>query len=248
MKKKCEQADREFREIKAKLSEVQNDLKRFIEQSNKQQLDFILASSRKELAGALVSHMAGNVEDGLDSHMVRQCEMREACKEKLSGILLDNAGILGQGDAGTEMLLKNKAMLDKIKDRARYKKCNVCFTEAYALYDRQVDLMRKLNLYDAGARKAPDITALPEEGVVSGYLEPVSNETRLRILKSLYYEPRTFSSLSKLTGLRAGNLLFHLQKLHKADMVIQRHEGGDYLITEKGYRLLNSLYDIWEKR
>jgi DNA-binding transcriptional ArsR family regulator len=247
-KRERDHDDGEFREIKAKLEEVQNDLRRFIEQSNKQQLDFILASSRKEMASALVSHMAESVEEGLDGHMVKQCEMREVCKAKLGGILTDNAGLLGQGDGGAEMLQKNKAMLDKIKARARSKECDTCFSEAYALYDRQVDLMKKLNLYDGGDHRAPDITALPEEGVVAGFLEPVSNETRLRILKSLYYEPRTFSALSKLTGLRAGNLLFHLQKLQKAGMVIQRHEGGDYLITEKGFRLLNSLYDIWEKQ
>jgi DNA-binding transcriptional ArsR family regulator len=246
MKKERDHADNEFREIKAKLDEVRNDLKRFIEQSNKQQLDFILASSRKEVASALVSHMAESVEEGLDSHMVKQCEMRETCKAKLGGILMENAGALGQVDGGRETLEKNKALLDAVKGKAQYKKCNVCLSEAYTLYDRQVDLMQKLSLYDGGARKAPDITAMPEEGVVTGFLEPVSNETRLRILKSLYYEPRTFSALSKLTGLRAGNLLFHLQKLQRADMVIQRHEGGDYLITEKGFRMLNSLYDIWE--
>lgn len=248
MKKKCDQADREFREIKAKLAEVQNDLRRFIEQSNKQQLEFIQASSRKDLTNALVSHMAKSVQDGLDDHMVKQCEMREACKDKLTGILMDNAGVLGQSGVSQDTVLENKAKLDQIKSRAPFKRCKVCLSEAYGIYEGQVSLMQKLNIYDTGAHESPDISVLPEDGVVSEFLEPVSNETRLRILKSLYYEPRTFSVLSRLTGLRAGNLLFHLQKLQKADLAIQRHEGGDYLITEKGYRLLNSLNDIWEKR
>jgi len=106
MKKKCGQADRELREIKAKLAEVQNDLRRFIEQSNKQQLEFIQASSRKDLASALMGHMAKGVQDGLDGHMVRQCDMREACKDKFTGILLSNAGVLGRGDVSPETVLE----------------------------------------------------------------------------------------------------------------------------------------------
>ncbi|HTY90364.1 MAG TPA: winged helix-turn-helix domain-containing protein [Methanocella sp.] len=248
MKKKFDPADQELGEIKAKLTEVQNDLRRFIEQSNKQQLEFIQASSRKDLTNAFIGHMAKSVQDGLDNHMVRQCEMRDVCKDKFTGILLSNAGVLGHGDVLQETVLDNKSKLDQIKAGAPYKRCKVCLSEAYGLYEGQVSLMKDLNIYDTGIREAQDISVLPEDGVVSEFIEPISNETRLRILKSLYYRPGTFSSLSKLTGLRAGNLLFHLQKLQKAGLAIQRHEGGDYLITEKGYRLLNSLYDIWEKR
>jgi predicted transcriptional regulator len=57
-------------------------------------------------------------------------------------------------------------------------------------------------------------------------------------------ETRTFSSLSELTGLRGGNLLFHLQKLLDNDMILQRHERGDYMLTEKGYKLLVMLSEI----
>ncbi|PKL71070.1 MAG: ArsR family transcriptional regulator, partial [Methanobacteriales archaeon HGW-Methanobacteriales-2] len=77
-----------------------------------------------------------------------------------------------------------------------------------------------------------------EEKIVKNALEPLSNKQRLQILKSMVSETRTFSALSELTGLRGGNLLFHIQKLLKSELILQRHERGDYMITKKGFNLM----------
>ncbi|UTB32179.1 MAG: helix-turn-helix domain-containing protein [Methanobacterium sp. ERen5] len=55
---------------------------------------------------------------------------------------------------------------------------------------------------------------------------------------------QSFSALSELTGLRGGNLLFHIQKLQDHDLIIQRHERGDYMITNKGFNLLMLLAEF----
>ena len=141
MKKKSDQADREFGEIKAQLAEVQNDLRRFIEQSNKQQLEFIQTSSRKDLTSALISHLSRNVRSSLDENMSEDCEMRETCKDKIQGILLNNASMLGQEDSDANMIIKNKAKLDQLRTKAPYERCKVCLAEAYGIYEDQVDLM-----------------------------------------------------------------------------------------------------------
>ncbi|MCZ7398954.1 MAG: winged helix-turn-helix domain-containing protein, partial [Candidatus Methanoperedens sp.] len=67
---------------------------------------------------------------------------------------------------------------------------------------------------------------------------------RLQILKAVSIEAKTFSAFSELTGLRGGNLLFHLQKLLDTGLILQRHERGDYMITEKGYKVLKGISDI----
>jgi predicted transcriptional regulator len=85
------------------------------------------------------------------------------------------------------------------------------------------------------------------EAVVKEILEPLNSRQRLQILKSLARETRSFSSLSKLTGFRGGNLLFHLEKLLGSGMILQRHERGDYIITEKGYRALLGIAEIYAK-
>ncbi len=247
MANKSRQSDQEFSEIKKKLSEVQNDLKRFIEQSNKQQLELILASSRKDMANTMIGYVMEDAKCSLDDNMVKQCSMRDTCRSKFMEILENNAGSLRQDSVSDDAILKNKSMLSGIKTKAPYKRCDTCFSEVSGLFDKQVSLMRSLQIYDTGEPKALDITAISEENIVTNILEPISNKTRIQILKALYYEARTFSALSELTGLRAGNLLFHLQKLLGSGMIIQRHEGGDYMITDKGYKVLVMITDIYEK-
>jgi DNA-binding transcriptional ArsR family regulator len=241
---KRKQADREFSEIKTKLSEIQNDLKRFIEQSNKQQLELILTSSRKDMVNAVIGYVIEDAKNSLDQNMVKRCDMRDTCRAKFVELIGENAGSLRHDSVSNETLLINKSALSGIRAKAPYKKCDTCFSEVNGLFEKQVGLMKSLKIYDASEPKVPDITAIPEEDIVAGILEPISNKTRIRILKAVYYEPKTFSALSELTGLRAGNLLFHLQKLLNGGMIIQRHEGGDYMITDKGYKVLVMINEI----
>jgi DNA-binding transcriptional ArsR family regulator len=247
MMNKSKQAGDEFSEIKKKLSEVQNDLKRFIEQSNKQQLELILASSRKDMANAMIGYVIQDAENSLDDHMVKRCDMRDICRARFMEFLDNSAGSLRQDSVTDEMILKNKSMLSGIKSAVPHKKCEKCVSEVSGLYEKQVSLMKSLQIYDPSEPKALDITDISEDNIVTDILEPISNKTRIQILKALYYEAKTFSALSELTGLRAGNLLFHLQKLLGGGMIIQRHEGGDYMITDKGYKVLIMIHEIYGK-
>ena len=47
--------------------------------------------------------------------------------------------------------------------------------------------------------------------------------------------------MTHLTGLRGGNLLFHIKKMTDSGMILQRHERGDYVITYKGYKTVNAI-------
>ena len=245
MIKKTNQADQEFAEIKKKLTEVQNELKRFIEQSNKQQLELILSSSRKEMANAMIGYVVEDAQDSLDDKMVKRCEMRDKCRTKFMDFLEKNAESLRQDRISSEAIIENRSALSALKTHAPHKKCDICFTEVKGLFDKQVSLMKSLQTYDPGESKVVDVTAIPEEDVVAQVLEPVSNKTRIKILKALYYDTKTFTALSELAGLRAGNLLFHLQKLMGGGMIIQRHEGGDYMITDKGYKVLLMINEVY---
>lgn len=110
--------------------------------------------------------------------------------------------------------------------------------------------MRSLQIYEdrEDMDEKGDISAIEPEKIVSEVCEPVANRQRLLMLKALSGENKTFSELSKLTGLRGGNLLFHLQKLLDTGMVLQRSErGGDYIITRKGYSTLQGLSRIYSE-
>ena len=105
--------------------------------------------------------------------------------------------------------------------------------------------MRSMRIYADNQELKPDISALETGMVMSEILEPVSNNQRLEILRAVAFETKSFSAFSELTGLKGGNLLFHLQKLTDSGLILQQHERGDYMITEKGFKILQGLNETY---
>ena len=87
MMEKYKQASQEFTEIKKQLAEVQNDLKRYVERTNQQYVELLLAASRKDVVNALRAHVLEDVDEGLNAHMVKSCDMRETCRKKFGDVL-----------------------------------------------------------------------------------------------------------------------------------------------------------------
>nr|WP_281063939.1 winged helix-turn-helix domain-containing protein [Methanococcus voltae] len=88
------------------------------------------------------------------------------------------------------------------------------------------------------------INEISEKEVIKVF-EPLSNERRLIILNSLLMSDRTYSELSNITGIRGGNLLFHLRKLQYSKLISQNHERGDYFLTYKGQKILSLIYQVY---
>ena len=107
----------------------------------------------------------------------------------------------------------SRNQLDELRCETTYRKCEQCYSEVLSLFIKQINLMRSMKIYKNNPGQKPDIAAIETDVVMSGILEPISNKQRLDILKAVSFEPKSFSAFSKLTGLIAGNLFFHLQKL-----------------------------------
>jgi predicted transcriptional regulator len=245
MPEKKEKQTNDLLEIKGKLNEIHKDMKRFIEQSNQQHLDTVLSGSRSHFTNAIIGHVIGDIDEDLESNMVKKCEMRETCKLNFTGFLQNNAGLMKNDNVHQDVILKNQSDLNGMRSNAPSKQCEKCFSNVQALFGKQVDLMRSLQIYNTDKEKKQDLSVLPEELIVNNILEPISNKQRLQILKAIAIETKTFSALSELTGLRGGNLLFHVQKLLDSGMILQRHERGDYMITDKGFKVLRSIGDMY---
>jgi len=67
-------------------------------------------------------------------------------------------------------------------------------------------------------------------------LSSLAHEGRIRLLQTLFVGPKTSGRLTEATGLRGGNLHYHLKELIHAHYVEQRH--GAYRLTERGAQLL----------
>lgn len=222
----------------AKLEAIHQDIKRLMEKSNPEYLDLMLANLKKDIINSVTAYIAGDIGEGLEKNMVDPCHMRETCKERFTGFLESNADLIKHKTVSKEVMAGKKEELEEIMKSAPFDKCNICFSEVDSLYNKQISLINSLQIYSNEDEDKTDISSIPEDKMVKSVLEPVANELRLQIIKAMVLEPLTFTAISELTGLRGGNLLYHLQKLLESGLVIQRHERGDYMITEKGYNVL----------
>jgi predicted transcriptional regulator len=101
-----------------------------------------------------------------------------------------------------------------------------------------------MRIYADNQEYKSDISSIKIDIIMSEILEPVSNNHRLEILRAVAFETKSFSAFSELTSLRGGNLLFHIQKLLDCGLILQIHERGDYMITDKGLKILRGLQEI----
>jgi DNA-binding transcriptional ArsR family regulator len=231
--------------IKSQLSDINENLEKFIERSNQQHLESILDGCRNNFSEVIIGYSTGEIERGLEKNMVKGCHMRDACKSIFSGLLKRNIEQIKDGKVPEESINKARSKMKELRDKAQYDHCGICFSEASRIFDKQIDLMRSLKIYREESELKDAISTLPVEHIVEEMLEPLGNKQRMQIMKALSAETKTFSALSSLTGLRGGNLLFHLQKLMDSKMILQRNERGDYMITEKGYKTLRGIFETY---
>ena len=77
--------------------------------------------------------------------------------------------------------------------------------------------------------------------IVNSLLEPLANYSWLKILFSVSEGKRSFSELSRIVDLKAGHLAFHLKKLIDANLMAQEASKGDYVITQRGLKLIRKV-------
>jgi DNA-binding transcriptional ArsR family regulator len=109
------------------------------------------------------------------------------------------------------------------------------------MFDRHVRIIRSQNSFVSDENLRNLIRRMDEERMVKEVIDPLGNPQRLEIMKALMDQPKSYSMLSSMTGLKGGNLLFHLGKLTSTGMIAQNQERGDYSLTEKGAKVLRYL-------
>ncbi len=200
---------------------------------------------RPELFDLLRDEARQKAESRLDAGMAKRCEMRPECRQRFMELLDENLGLLDRTRVTEEDLDRQTEKLEALRSKAAAGRCDGCFREVGSLFQDQTELMRQLRLYRSKEEIRDSIDTMPEDLIVRDILEPLSNPQRMLIMKSLSRSQRSFTELSSLTGLRGGNLLFHLQRLTGTGMVFQRGGRGDYALTPKGQRSLEYVNDLY---
>ena len=232
-------------EIKAKLYDMQKDMKVIIEQTNRQNIDTVFAYLKSNYLSAIESYINEDAKSSLEKNMVKKCDRRTECASIFNSFLRKNSNLIRQDSSQEDAVKNNKSELARLRLVLPYDKCEVCYSEVAQLFAKQVNLMESMKVYDSNKGKQQEISMVPPKEIVDGMLEPLCHEKRFEILKALTGSTQSFSSLSQLTGLRGGNLLFHLQKLAEAGIIMQRHERGDYMITATGFRIMEGVSSIY---
>lgn len=234
-----------FKDIKSKLDLIHQEIKKNRERSNQEHLDFILSNTKKDFSNSIAVYVTDDIETDLERGMISECHLKITCKQTFKDFLDRNVDVIKQGqDLDKECVEDNYLKLEVMYDEAPYEKCKSCLDEVRSLLKKQLKLIKSLNLFDSDDSLNQDISPISEELIVKEVLEPLSNKQRLQILQSMANETKTYSELSEVTGLRGGNLLFHIQKLQDRELIFQRHERGDYMVTKKGYSMLTALNNM----
>lgn len=226
------------------IQELRGDLKRFFERTNQVHLQSIIASLKEDYSEILSKNHIERASECLSSNMVHDCEMHDTCFKVLLNFLTVTSNHINDGELTEDLVRSYKAHIDEMRKKGPYERCDICFNEVRRLFEKQLDLMRSLGILKQ-QQSVHQVVDYPEDEIVSGIIEPVASTPRFQILQAVSAETKTFSDLSQLTKLRGGNLLFHIKKLQESGMIIQRHERGDYIITDKGFRVLTAIREVY---
>lgn len=232
-------------EIKNELSKLNNRLNQFIEKSNQQHVETVLNEIKKKYSDIFYNDIVNESRTCLENNLISDCELKNKCLNSFLGILNNSAENIKENAVSKDKIANIKENLEKLKEKLPHEKCKTCYSETTKLFEKQLELMKNLGIYSENAEKDLKLE-VSEEELINSILEPISNKHRLLILKSLVSETKTFSDISKITGLKAGNLLFHLKKLQDSEMVMQRSDRGDYMITKRGIDVLNGIFGIYK--
>lgn len=231
-------------EIKKQLNEVQNSILAINEKANQNNVDIAINKLKKDFCYSVSSYLNDNLEKDLFAALKTGCKFDSQCKNLFKEVLKENINNISKNNLDNDYEKELKVKISQMRLQAPLDECNHCFDNIEnVLFDSNA-LLGSLNGGETNSQKI--LSPLNKEIVLKNVLEPLANKQRLEILEALALENKSHSQLSKLTGLAGGNLVFHLEKLQKAGLILQMHNRGDYMISKKGFALILMLNKIQE--
>lgn len=230
-------------QILNEILELKSDLKKYSEQVHNLQATAFFTEFRKNCAEVMIN---GYRENGSDSigKAAGNCEHWQKCKPmfgKLLGRLLDS---IKTGEVSSEEILSIWKKARLFRSRAPFEHCTACHDEVKKQLDNQIRMLQAIGVYQGEEDASELVRLMPEEESSALFNDALSSPIRIHILKLLYHGGKSFTDLSTETGLRGGNLLFHLEKLQKSGMI---HKKGEYLMSYRGYEVLHTVARLFKQ-
>ena len=175
------------------------------------------------------------------------CQNRDKCREHYRNKIEENTQVIKQSGPKVALadlddrIAENELMVEKTKGQ----QCGNCFSNFDKKLKREkrayqeIVLVKNVNNDTKIQNQTLDIPFL-----LQNLFEPLGNDSRLKILSSVYEGKKSFSELSKIVDLKAGHLAFHLKKVANAKLIAQEASKGDYIITQKGLTLVKEMLTL----
>lgn len=233
--------------LHGEITALRSELNRFRSEVTMNKTNSLFNDFRNQCAVTLIN---GSLDSALNlsGNEGKNCPMWMQYKPVFINFFSELAEYARNGQLSEKNIAIMRTNFDNMKNKAvEYNQCSQCFRHVETYFDQQIDMLQKMGFYQNESIRPVQIQNLREEQVSDLIGDPLSSAVRVLILKTLYDEGKSFTELSKITKLRAGNLLFHLDKLQDKGLIRQREERGEYQITLRGYNVLNSMLDLVRK-
>ncbi|MDG6244871.1 MAG: winged helix-turn-helix domain-containing protein [Methanolobus sp.] len=236
----------EFENLRSEIIALKRDVNRVLEHSDNRHMNTLLQEMKGDLSRPVINYMLKDTKDTVEKGFCVDCDNKEFCKPAFSSLLHEMALLLLEDNVTGEHLKHFRQRFDELKSLAISDNCDECVESASRIFEKQMELISSFNKSRSvqGAHNIINAEDTPDD-VVTQICEPLANKQRLVILRSVKSDTKSFSQLSRITGLRGGNLLFHIQKLLDTGMIYQRNERGDYMITRKGHMTLRGMSELY---
>ncbi len=175
------------------------------------------------------------------------CQNRNKCLEHYKNTIEENTQVIKQSGIKVALadlddrIAKTELMVEKTKGQ----QCGNCFSNFDKKLKREKRAYQEIVLVkDVSNDKMVNNQSLDIPFLLQNLFEPLGNDSRLKLLASVYNGKKSFSELSKIVDLKAGHLAFHLKKLVNAKLIAQESSKGDYIITQKGLALVKEMLNL----
>jgi len=230
--------------LQGEITALRSELIRFRSEVTMNRTNSMFSEFRNQCAASLIN---GSLDSALNlsGEEGKSCSMWTQCKPAFVEFFDELAEYARNGQLSEKKVDDIRQNFDKMKEEAtKLDQCSQCFKHVELYFNQQIEMLEKMGFYQKEGNKPLEIKNLHEKQIANMVGEALSSAVRVQVLKALYDDGKSFTELSKITKLRAGNLLFHLDKLQDKELIRQREERGEYQITFTGYHLLNSMLEL----
>ena len=236
----------ELQEIKAEIAALRSDMNRYTTDTPRLRTASLIEDFQNTCAEAI----AGSYRDtGCDAVGIRagDCAMWENCRPVFAALFEEVFTRVRSGKHSPETIEEITSKIASLSEQAPSERCESCFAEMEKQLENQFGLLAAIGMGQPDTDTDTIVRSLPTEKAALLFSNALGSPVRIQVLKALYKDAKSFTDLSKLTGLRGGNLLFHLDKLQKSALIVQHGERGEYRISYRGHEVLNAVAELVQK-